>query len=200
MKKALLLLLCIVSSPVLFAQDGVTIGVGFGPAISFSRTETNGLLTSEDNGFGSRLSLTGRYGFSENYGLQTGVALTTKAFGEKEGTAGRVKISTIELPLGLSLRTNELSNGMFVAGFVGPTIDVNISSRLNKNDQEINNNDSIKPLGTSIRFGLGTEKEFDFGMVHLGVSYVRGLTNVVKDQAGVVTKVHYLAFEGMFFF
>lgn len=199
--KRIVLLVLLMSPVLLFAQEGVKIGVGFGPAINFSRTETNDVLTGEANGLGSRLSLTGRYGFSENYGLQTGVALTTKAYGEKEGTSGKVKVTTIEIPFGLALRTNELNtDGLFVSGFIGPTIDANVSSRLNLNNQDTNNSSNIKALGASVRFGLGTEKEFDFGTLHVGVTYARGLTNIAKDQAGVVTKIHYLAFEGIFFF
>ncbi|MGB0524233.1 MAG: outer membrane beta-barrel protein [Flammeovirgaceae bacterium] len=201
MKKVLLILLMAFPSTLLFAQEGVKIGVGFGPAINFSRTETNDVLTAEDSGLGTRLSLTGRYGFSENYGLQTGVALTTKAFGDKDSNVGKTKVTTVEIPFGLALRTNELNtDGLYVTGFIGPTIDLNVSSRLNINGQDANNAENVQAIGSSIRFGLGAEKEFDFGTVHLGVTYARGLSNIAKDQAGVVTKIHYLAFEGIFFF
>ena len=200
MKNVFLLLSFLLISSSLFAQEGMKIGIGFGPAITFARTETSGVLTTKESGLGSRLSLTGRYGFSENYGLQTGIALTTKAYGEEESMVGKVKISTLEIPLGLALRTNEISDGVYVTGFVGPTIDVNISSKLKLNGVESDNNSTIKPIGSSIRFGLGTEKEFDFGTVNVGISYSRGLTNIAKDQPNVTTKVHYIAFEGMFFF
>lgn len=200
MKNITLLVFFIMISSSLFAQEGVKIGVGFGPAITFSRTEVSGVLTTQESGLGSRLSLTGRYGFSENYGIQTGIALATKAFGSEDDLAGKTNISTLELPIGLSLRTNEISSGLFVTGFVGPTIDLNISSKLKTAGVEMDNKDQIKPIGSSIRFGLGAEKELDFGTVHLGVSYARGLTNIARNQPNTTTKVHYLAFEGIFFF
>lgn len=202
MKKIVLVIVLVTSSLLVSAQEGLKIGVGFGPAISFSRVEDGGVLASEDNGIGSRLSLTGRYSFTDNYGLQTGIALTTKAYGDKDNASGKTSISTIELPFGIALRTNELSSGgLYVSGFFGPTIDLNVSSRLRQNGEEKNNNDNIKSIGSTVKFGLGVEKEFDFGTFLLGVSYGRGISNIATDtQPNVVTKVHYISTELSYFF
>ena len=89
---------------------------------------------------------------------------------------------------------------MFVSGFVGPTLDVVVSARNKTDDRNENAEESVKTIGSTMKFGLAGEKEFDFGTVSLGLSYNRGLTNIDDTNADIEQKVHYFAIEAGFFF
>ena len=203
MKKRLLVLaLLLLTGGYAFAQEGTRVGLSFGTTFNSTNTEVDGTKVDEasQNGVGIRFALDVRRGFSENYGLQTGVALVTKNFGKKSDAGGKLSLTTIELPVGMFLRTNELGSGLYVNGFLGPTLDFNVSARNKTDDQNNDAGDVIKTLGASFKFGLGAEKEFDFGTVTAGLSYNLGLTNVSDVGNNTTTKANYFAVSVGYFF
>jgi hypothetical protein len=199
MKKILLVALFFTFGQQLFAQEGTMIGVSFGPIFNSATPEVNGRKQDGENGVGTRIAINYRKGFSENYGIQTGISLTTKAYGDKDGVGGKAVLSAIEIPIGISLRTNEISDGLFISGFVGPTLDVYVSARRKTENDNVDAKKSFNSIGSTIKFGTAVEKEFDFGTVSLGLSYNRGLTDL-SDSDSNDLKVHYFAIEAGFFF
>jgi hypothetical protein len=199
MKKLLFVALFFTFGQQLFAQEGTKIGVSFGTAFTSYTEEVAGKQGDGQNGTGTRIAINYRKGFKENYGIQTGVAFTTKVF-DKEGliNPGKTVLSAIEVPIMLSMRTNELSSGLYVHGFVGPTLDVYVSSR-NKENGNTDVKDDFNSIGSTVKFGTAVEKEFDFGTVSLGLSYNRGITDVT-DDSNINGKIHYFAIEAGFFF
>lgn len=199
MKKILLIALFFIFGQQLFAQEGSRVGVSFGTAFTSYSEEVNGNRGDGQGGLGTRIALNYRKGFKENYGIQTGIALTTKVF-DREGliNPGKTVLSTIEIPFGVSMRTNEIRDGIYVHGFVGPTLDIYISAR-NKENSNSGVEDDFNSIGSTMKFGLAGEKEFDFGTVTLGLSYNRGITDI-SDTKGVDGRIHYFAIEAGFFF
>jgi len=224
MKRTLILLMILGSYAVSFAQQGFSIGLRFSPIFSFaSITDENGntpagLETSTVVGLSYGLNT--HYGITDNYGIKSGVHIVNKGFKREEMIDGvmavqDVNVTTVEIPLALKGRSNELGNGLFINGQFGLSADIRAGyknefsgvnpfpggtgdSGTSKNTQFIN------PVTFTFIFGVGGEKVIDrVGTINFGIIYHQGLTNLnnrdnfMNDE---IIKISYLSLDLGYFF
>lgn len=205
MKNLMNLCLLMMLSVGAFAQEGVKVGLSFGPAFNSYKTTVDGTSSDEMKGSGTgyRLAINGTYGFTENVSLYTGVGLVGKNFKNKDADTKSTN-TYLEIPLGIRMRTSELSSGIYAGALVAPTIDINLGSKLKSDDGDVDTKEFTKTFGTSIKMGLFVEKELDFGRVFFMPAYNLGLskTNSITEVAGsdIVTKFNYFELSLGFFF
>ena len=125
-----------------------------------------------------------------------------------------VRVSSIEIPAAIRLRSNDLGNGLNIVGIFGLAFEFNTGyknefSGLNPIDpvgdaNGVNrNSDNIRRLTTSFIFGPAVDYETDFGMFNVGIIYHQMLSNINKlDSYGnsETIKIHYIAFDLGYFF
>jgi opacity protein-like surface antigen len=137
------------SSP---GYDNWRIGVFFSPNISWMKPTSNTSndklyrVSSDGNKLGYSWGLMVDRPFAENYGIATGIHLTTtggKILAQENtnvppptGVANRVtrayfdyRLQFIEVPLALKLRSDEVANGVHVFGQVGLSLGLNIGKK-----------------------------------------------------------------------
>ncbi|MEM6765195.1 MAG: outer membrane beta-barrel protein [Bacteroidota bacterium] len=211
----------------LHAQEGIKIGLRLSPISSFANItdeEGNqflGLNRSSRPGFS--YGLTANYGFTDNYGLYTGIHIVNKRFernqdinltNETVNASQVVRVSSIEIPAAIKLRSNEITTGLYIVGIFGLAFEFNTGYKneftgLNPinptgDASGVNrNSDNIRRLTTSFIFGPAVDYETDFGMFNLGIIYHQMLSNINKlDSYGnsETIKIHYLAFDLGYFF
>ncbi|WP_276134939.1 porin family protein [Polluticoccus soli] len=155
------------------------IGVFFAPNVSWMKPTSNKSndklfrVSSEGNRVGYSWGLMVDRPFAENYGVATGIQLTTTGgkILSRENTdatpptvANRVtsayfdyKLQFVEVPLALKLRSDEVSNGVHVFGQLGLSLGLNISK---KASFEVTYTDASDPSGLKTVSG-DNEKIFD---------------------------------------
>ncbi len=181
------------------AQEGVKIGLTFTPIISFAsvtdsdNNDIPGLETSSKLSFAYGLMF--NYGFTENYAFHSGIHIVRKGF-KRNQTVDNLPVSqdvfftSLEVPIALKLRSNEVGNGVFIKGLFGISTDIQLGYR---NEYTGSNpvtgepaqsgttrtSNLANPLALSFIFGPGAEIVLDrIGTVNVGVIYHRGLTNL----------------------
>ncbi|NPA42719.1 MAG: PorT family protein [Chlorobi bacterium] len=195
--KALLTLAVIVSVMTVHAQE-FRIGLSMAPTISFNKA-----MVKVDNqyvivdslksgGLGFKGGLWADYGFAKNYYLHTGLLIHSKNF---SSDAYNMRLTTVEVPLALKMRTNEVTDNIRILGFFGATLDFNVSA---KQDNRIIT-DEIKKLGASLIFGAGAEYYVGFGNINLGLSYHLGMTDVMAADVYRTIPKH-LSIDFAFYF
>jgi hypothetical protein len=223
MKKSLLLIPFLFISFGLFAQEGFKIGLRFSPIVSFASVadkDNNSIPGLEKSGkIGLSYGLMVNYGFNDNYGLHSGIHLVNKGFTRNQsinGTATQqsVRVSTVEIPLAVKGRSNELGvSGIYINGLFGISIDITTGY---KNDYEGINpftgavgsgtskkKEFVNPLAFSFLFGAGTDIELDIGTINTGLIFHRGLTNLNnRNKVGneETIKISYLSLDLGYFF
>ena len=199
MKKLLLFTLTFCLFKIGIAQIGETLEVGFRLSPIFSYASI-----TDDNGSGiSGLSTNGAVGIAygpiinykqtDNYGLQSGVIIARKTFERSQnvnGTAAtqKVTITSVEVPITLRGKSNEVGQGYYISGVFGISVDVRAAYKnsykgLNPvngtpGDNVIKNSSLVNPLGFTFVFGPTVEKDSRAGTLQFGVSFHQGLTNV----------------------
>lgn len=202
MKKLMTLCLMMMLSAGVFAQEGLKVGISFGPTFNSAKTQIDGQSSDDlkSSGTGYRLALNGTYGFTENVSLYSGFGVVAKNL--KEGDV-KFKSTYLEIPFGVRMRTSELSSGLYAGALVAPTIDINVSAKSSAGGIEVDAKDQVKTFGSSIKIGAFVEKEFDFGRVFFMPAYNLGITNTnAIDTPGVDTSTRTNYFElslGFFF-
>jgi len=199
MKKIVLISVLLIFS-LTKAQD-FKIGLTFAPTISFNKQEVNvdnkWKKVDGSGGLGWKGGLLADYNFAGNYNLHSGLLIHNKAF---KGDSIDLKVSTIEIPLALKLRTEEVADNMHITGFFGGTADMNVGATItDTNGDEYNANDMIKTFGLSFMAGVGAEYDLDFGSIGLGLSYHLGFTNIFSNKIERVTPKH-LSIDMIFYF
>ncbi|MEM7659255.1 MAG: outer membrane beta-barrel protein, partial [Bacteroidota bacterium] len=205
-----------------FAQQGVKIGLRFSPIVSFATiTDSSNNTVSDD--MGSRVGLSYglmlNYGLTDNLGFQSGVHIVTKGFNrsaqvDSVPTTQDVRITTVEIPVALRGRSPEIGNGLFITGLFGVSLDVSAGYRnqytgldpVTKERQESGTKSGanlVTPVNLSFIFGAGVDIEQDWGTVHTGLSFHRGLTNMNNrsnfgNQESI--RVSYVALDLGYFF
>jgi len=89
-----------------------------------------------------------------------------------------MKITTVEIPLALKMRSNEVADNIRLLGFFGFTLDFNVSGKANN----IVINKELNKIGTSLVVGTGAEYNVGFGNINVGLSYHLGMTDVMKSE------------------
>jgi hypothetical protein len=162
------------------AQD-FRIGLSLAPSISFNKAmvKVNDQFvivdTLKSGGLGFKGGLWADYGFAKNYYLHSGILVHSKNF---NSDVSNMKVTTVEVPLALKMRTNEVAENIRILGFFGATLDINVSA---KEDNVVVTGD-INKIGTSFIFGAGAEYNVGFGNINLGLSYHLGMTDISSEN------------------
>ena len=162
------------------AQD-FRIGLSLAPTINFNKAmvKSDGKFVIVDSlksgGLGFKGGLWADYGFAANYYLHSGILIHQRNF---KSDYSDLKITTVEIPLALKMRTNEVADNIRILGFFGATLDFNVSAKAGN----VIVNDQINKLGTSLIFGAGAEYNVGFGNINLGLSYHLGMTDVMSAK------------------
>lgn len=221
--KNLLFVFLILSGITLHAQEGVKIGFRFSPIVSFSNISDNdgnsidGLDGNARLGFSYGLMF--NYGFTENYAFHTGVHIVNKRFKRTQTVDNteaiqEIRVTAVELPIGLKLRSKEISDGFTIHGLFGIAVEINTAyknefSGLDPRDSftpasgSTRDNDLIKPVTLGFLFGPGAEYDLGVGTLNFGLIYHQGLTNITNLSSygqDENIKLHYLSFELGYYF
>jgi hypothetical protein len=193
MKKIFLLFLGLLLSGALHAQEGLKVGISFGPAFVGAKSELSGVSSADlkSSGLGYRLGLLGLYGLSDNFGLYAGAALVGKATKKDDA---KTRLTTLELPIGLRLRSGEIGSGLYVGALIGPTIDLNLAAKSIVGDLEVDAKDNYRTFASTMRIGFMAEKTLGFGTLAVIPSYNIGLTDVSKGS-GDALDIRYRYFD-----
>ncbi len=196
MKKLFALLIIISMMHVSNAQD-FRIGLSLAPSISFNKvmSKVDGNFQVQDvksGGLGYKGGLWADYGFAENYYLHSGIMVHQRNFGSDWGN---MNITTVEVPLALKMRSNEVADNIRVLGFFGATLDLNVSAKAGS----LVINDQVNKIGSSFIFGAGAEYNVGFGNINLGLSYHLGMTDVMSD-ANLKIMPRHLSIDFAFYF
>ena len=178
------------------AQQGFSIGLHLSPIISYGsvlnaqKNKVDGLDLKTRLGLSYGLIF--NYGFTDNYAFHSGVHIVSKGFRAKQGATDPLlyRVTAVEVPLGIKLRSNEIAEGLHVKGLFGASLDINVSHQaevLGTGNQVTTTRETnrINPLGFTFIFGPGLDIVTDFGTFTLGVIYHQGLVNVNnKNKSG----------------
>ncbi len=180
------------------AQDDFRIGLSLAPTINFNK----GMVKVGDNfiisdslrsgGLGFKGGMWADYGFAANYYIHSGLLIHQRNF---KSDYSNMKITTVEIPLSLKMRSNEVADNIRLLGFFGFTLDFNVSG---KADNIVITKD-LKKIGTSLVVGTGAEYEVGFGNINLGLSYHLGMTDVMKSEYLRIVPRH-LSIDFAFYF
>jgi len=200
MKKFVVLLALIVSFSA-FSQD-LKIGLTLAPTINFNKhqVDDNGSWVTVDDGSGGlgwKGGLLADYQFADNYYLHSGLLIHSKAL---DTDYSDQSLTTIEIPLALKLRSQEVAENVHITGFFGGTFDLNVSAKYkDENGVEIDNSDAFNTFGMSFMAGAGAEYDLDYGSIGIGLSYHLGFTDIASDDNYKVIPKH-LAIDLVFYF
>jgi hypothetical protein len=194
MKKIVVLLVFFVFSHS-WAQD-FKIGLTLAPTINFNKNEIKvddkWKTTDGSGGLGWKGGLLADYRFAGNYYVHSGFLIHSKSF---DTDAADMKVTTLEIPLALKLRTKEVSDNVHITGFFGTTFDLNVAAKVGDYDAK----DEINTFGMSFMAGAGAEYDLDFGSIGLGLSYHLGFTDVSNSDLTRITPKH-LSIDLVFYF
>jgi hypothetical protein len=199
------------------AQQGFKIGLRFSPIISYAsildstKSSIPGLDKSAKIGFS--YGLLANYGFTDNYAFHTGVHIVTKGYSTSTTTTTtNVKYTSVEIPIALKLRSNEVATGIYIKGLFGISADVNVGFKNEytgfnpytgaPGDGTIKDTKYINPFTTTFIFGPGAEWDLSFGVVDLGLIFHQGLMNINnKKQTGEgIIRVNYVSLDLGYYF
>ncbi len=198
--KKLIVLLGLLIGLNLQAQD-FKFGLTLAPSISFNKNfvkDANDDWVSIDNtgGLGWKGGLLADYNFSGNYNFHSGLLIHSKNLGNDDFSQ---TLTTLEIPVALKLRSNEVADNVHITGFFGGTFDLNVGAKQKIGGVEYQNIDDFNKLGMSFMAGVGGEYDMDFGSVGIGLSYHLGFTDVDARKEYKTLPKH-LAIDFVFYF
>ncbi|MEL6675398.1 MAG: outer membrane beta-barrel protein [Bacteroidota bacterium] len=220
----LILLLSMLGTNALKAQEGLKIGLRFSPIVSFPLiTDENGNNIPGDvvsNKLGLSYGLMVNYGIRDNYGLYSGIHIVRKGFErtltlDSLSATQDVTITSIDIPIALKGRSNEVGNGLFIYGIFGASLDVRFGYKNQWTGRdpvtlEVAESGTtqkaalVNPLGISFLFGAGTEWVIDrVGTINAGLIFHRALINQNNKSEfnnNEQIKVSYLSLDLGYFF
>ncbi len=199
MKKYIVLFALVVSLST-FAQD-FKIGLTLAPTINFNKKfvkNENGdwITVDKSGGLGWKGGLLADYSFADNYYIHSGFLIHSKSFDTDNSNQS---LTTLEIPIALKLRSNEVTENVHITGFFGSTVDLNVNAKSKVNGVEITNTKEFNPVSFSFMVGAGAEYDMDFGSIGLGLSYHLGFTDVAKSDA-VKSIPKHLSIDLVFYF
>ena len=126
---------------------------------------------------------------SPNYFFTTGIGYTSKRMNIKLKRQGEINtlsknynIQYIQIPATINLYTNEISLDKKLFFQFGPLIEIAVHNKENNN--EISIIDKFRPLDVTLLFATGLQIQLaPQTAIKIGISYRRGLINVVKSPA-----------------
>ncbi|MEM7374200.1 MAG: outer membrane beta-barrel protein [Bacteroidota bacterium] len=227
MRKILLVIVLSLASSLLFAQEGLKIGLRFSPivAIPNATDSSSNVIEGLSGKVGLSYGLMINYGIAENFGIHTGVHIVSKGFNrtgtvtlrDTLGTVNatqNVRMTTLEIPLAVKGRSNEVANGVYISGQFGLSADISVGY---KNEYTAydpvdkvaapsgtkNGSNLLNPVNFTFIFGPGVQVEKDFGTINAGIIYHRGLTNMnnkVNFGNQETIKMSYVSLDLGYFF
>ncbi len=196
--KGLIVILMIIAGAFQLQAQDFRIGLSLAPTINFNKAylNINGSFVQADSlsggGLGFKGGLWADYGFAKNYYLHSGIIIHNRKF---NNDVFNMKITTVEVPFALKMRSNEVADNLRILGFFGATLDINVSA---KQDSRIVTGD-VNKLGSSLVFGAGAEYNVGFGNINLGLSYHMGMSDVMNDK-NLKVKPNHLSIDFTFYF
>lgn len=195
MRKITLTLGIVFFSLAAIAQEGFNIGLHLSPIISYATVldaQKNDISTIETKAkLGLSYGLIFNYGFTDNYAFHSGVHIVNKGYNyTQDGSESlNYNVTSVEIPLGLKLRSNEVASGVHIKGLFGISLDVNVAHESEYLDGttviSTKATDRINPVGATFIFGPGADVVTDVGTFTLGIIYHQGLSNLNnKNKAG----------------
>lgn len=191
----LITLLLMLGTMPLVAQEGISFGIRISPTVTYGR-QFFGDVRDETQAVSSRLGvnglLFGHYGFTDNFGIVTGLGLSHRAVGnfiEWNDTAitslttpaAKLGLTYIEVPLMIQLTSFDLGGGWYLKGQAGVSLDI-LAGASFKGAQTLRYSERIQPIGASAIGTFGAEWDlFGSGYLDFGVCYHHGLTNVLRQ-------------------
>jgi hypothetical protein len=179
----------------LFAQEGISFGIRFAPTITYGR-QFFGDVRDAGQAVSSRLGvnglLFGHYGFTDNFGVVTGLGLSHRALGsfvewrDSQLTSlttppAKLGLTYLEVPLLLQLTSFDLGGGWYLKGQAGISLDI-LAGASYRGQQTLKYISRIQPVGASAIGTFGAEWDlFGSGYLDLGLCYHHGLTNVLRQ-------------------
>ena len=136
------------------------------------------------------------YGFDENYFIHSGLLIHTR---DLSGSGYTQKLTTLEIPVALKLRSNEISDNFRITGVFGASADINVDAQIKTEGEKTKNKDAFKTFGASFIFGPGAEYDLDFGTLGIGLTYYLGLTDIAKSDNFKIKPKH-LSIDVNFYF
>lgn len=187
----LALLFVMMASP---AWSQVELGLQFSPTLSFNRiNDDDADVGLSSNGVGFRMvgGLISDFYLQENYYFGTGLLFVTKRVGIEDAASNveeAYRLHYLQVPATLKLYTNEVALDMRIYFQVGFTLDVNIlEDNITEEASYIQN---FRTFDSSVLLASGLEYRIGYStIVYGGLSYRRGLVNVVKDPGANVGDV-----------
>lgn len=218
MKKTTVLFSLILISLGTFAQSSFQLGLRLAPNYSWISPDAEN-IDSEGNRFGFNYGIIGDFNIADNYAFSTGITLTntggkvsmpdvqevTSAGGTTEfgygNTVADIRLSNIEIPLTLKLKTNEIGYLKYFGQFgLGLSFNYDASAdedftyiTANDAEQTITNEDvdygdEINLIRASLIVGLGAEYNLSGNTSFIfGLTFNNGFTNIFSEdtyQAG----------------
>jgi len=214
MKRAFLLTICTFFIGILFAQEGLKIGVRFSPLVSFATVIEDSTRARIDLGQTSRLGyaygIMGSYGFSENYGLNSGIMIVARGFSQEDGDfSADIRYTAVQIPFGFKLRSSEIGSGIHMKALFNIELEGNLGFRAitetvgSTEPQEDRNPNQMNFVSAGFVVGGGVEIEKDWGTLDFGLTFHRGLTNINDKTNGfsdAIVRINYLALELGYYF
>jgi len=202
MKKYGFLVILAFLSQTTFGQKGFNFGLNIAPLLSSTRWDSaKKEIKSAD--FKSRMGFKGglmvSYGFAENVGIQTGVDILMAGFKSIYGSiTNKYSLTSVEIPLLLKMRTNDLAGGIHAKGYFGGAIGLNVGAKVDASaNQPIYEYEQGKntitghfqPFFTWFAFGAGIDWDIEgVGMLDIALIYNLGLSNAIKPNYEVEYK------------
>lgn len=203
MKKSIFVFIApflLLSTPVLSQTE---IGLTLSPSLSANRVST-GDNSGSVKPDAARIKLAfGAYAdffLKENYYLSSGITLTPKTAGIKyvSATAGPTvesfRLQYLQIPLTLKLYTNEVALDKRIFVQLGLLNEIKINEKRRSQNAAISGNEVIGgfkffDFSALLRGGLDFRIGYDTS-VFAGISYTRGLTNVLIDYSYPDTSIN----------
>lgn len=184
------LVLILVFFSVFTSVAQVRLGLRASADLIFNRIKNSSdSVTFDNNGVNLRPSfgLIADFPISQNYYFNTGIGYISKRMKFKKtsnsGTATSEYIAQyIELPLSLKLYTNEVDLDKRVYFQIGTNMDVKVYDENKKGEELVR---KFRPFDMTLLLGAGVEIYLGTNTsVLLGLSYQRGLINIIGNSSG----------------
>lgn len=213
MKRVLLFTVCTLFAGLLFAQEGLKIGVRVAPLVSFATViqddDKSRLDIGQMSRFGYGYGIMGSYGFSENYGLNSGIIIVARGFNtELADFSSNVRYTAIQVPFGFKLRSSEIGSGIHLKAIFNAEVEGNLGFRgitqvSGLDPEESRNPNQMNFLSAGFVVGGGIEQENDWGTIDVGLTFHRGLTNINNKTNGypeTIIRINYVSLDLGYYF
>jgi hypothetical protein len=181
MRKTIFVVVLLLVAKLASAQE-FRFGLRLSPIIAFAgvtdkdKNTINGLTTSSRIGFAGGLMAT--YQFTEKFGIHSGLNIVSKGYEYKTTNPAlttKASLTTVEIPLALHMRTNEIANGLRIRGLFGASFNILASTKTDitlTSTTSTKNSDGYYKFVPDFIFGAGVEWSLqDAGTLDLGFRF-----------------------------